>query len=157
VSGKRLFLESCLINLLATTIAAATLVASQSQTQGLSIIAKIIIGVIGLVFVLASIYATSVCWWIDDGADTRKMEHAANNVSFAGNQCPYIGLLGSVTGIFVFMSSTLGSSADMERAKQVSMTGIGIALVPTIVGIFALIFLSWQHHIILQSIEEPST
>ncbi len=36
------------------------------------------------------------------------------------------------------------------------MMGIGVAFVPTIVGIFARIMLSWQHHIILQAIEEPT-
>ncbi len=155
MTGKKLFLQSCLINLLAATVSLATLVASQSQTQGLSIIAKIMVGVIGLIYVIATVYATHICWKIDAGAIVTRMVHAANNVAFAANECPYVGLLGSVAGIFIFMNSTLSSSSDAEQIKQVSMMGIGVAFVPTIVGIFARIMLSWQHHIILQALEEP--
>ncbi len=155
MTGKKLFLQSCLINLLGATVSLGTLVASQSETQGLSIIAKIMVGVIGLIYVIATAYATHICWHIDSGGIADRMVHAANNVAFAANECPYIGLLGSVAGIFIFMNSTLSSSSDAEHIKQISMTGIGVAFVPTIVGIFARIMLSWQHHIILQSLEEP--
>jgi hypothetical protein len=155
---KPLFLRSCLINLLATTILTATLVLTQSETQGLSIIAKLMVGAIALVYAVATIYAAIICWRIDSGRLFADMAHAANNISFAAGQCPYIGLLGSVTGIFYFMHAGLSTSSDPEHIKEVissSMTGIGIAFVPTIAGIFALLVLNWQHHIITQTLEEP--
>jgi hypothetical protein len=155
VKSKKLFLESCLINLLAATIATATLIASSSQTQGLSLIARILVGVIASVYAVAAIYATRVCWKIDAGATSEAMVHSANNVAFAANECPYVGLLGSVAGIFIFMSSALSASSDLDKLKESSMMGIGVAFVPTIVGVFARIMLSWQHHIILQALEHP--
>lgn len=159
MSGKRLFLESCLINLLATTIAVATLVSAQSQTQGLSDIARMLVGVIGVIYVYATIYALHLCWKIDASkypASHTSVAHKSRTIAFVANECPYVGMLGSVAGILIFMNSAMSSTENLEHLRESAMMGIGVSFVPTIVGIFARIILFWQHHLILQAIEEPA-
>jgi hypothetical protein len=86
----------------------------------------------------------------------RKIGHKADQVSFAANECPYIGLLGAITGIFFFMTSSLGTGFDPSHIKEVmsdSLAGIGIAFIPTITGVFFRIILSWEHYMVIHEVE----
>jgi hypothetical protein len=54
------------------------------------------------------------------------------------------------------MTSSLGSGFDASHIKEVlsdSLTGIGIAFVPTITGVFFRIILSWEHYMIAHEVE----
>jgi hypothetical protein len=69
---------------------------------------------------------------------------------------PYIGLLGAITGIFFFMTSSLSTGSDPNHVKEVisdSLTGIGIAFIPTITGVFFRIILSWEHYMVTHEVE----
>lgn len=155
---KKLFLKWALINLLTVGMAALTVFLGYSQAANLNIIGKVMVAAIVIVYLAAAVYAGVLCWQSDElGADLAVIRHNADHVEFAANEEPYIGLLGAVTGIFVFMSGTggLGGSVDPNHLKEImsaSMSSLGIAFVPTIVGIFFRIVLNCQHHLIVHEI-----
>ena len=86
-----------------------------------------------------------------------ELNHKADNISFAANECPYIGLLGAITGIYFFMTGSggLGGALDPSHFKEImsnSLVGLGIAFIPTITGVFFRSVLSWQHHLIAHEV-----
>jgi hypothetical protein len=125
---KHLFLKWCLVTVVALAVISLALVLAKSQAVDLSPIAKTMVGVIVLVYLIATSYCAMLCWQTDqaledlEGSDSGaegdgeqiktflpKICHKADQVSFAANECPYIGLLGAITGIFFFMTSSLGT------------------------------------------------
>ena len=172
---KHLFLKWCLVTLITLVVIFLTLVVAQHQTLSLSPVTKVMVGVIVLVYAIATAYCARLCWQTDQALEDleqsdsvaegyreqiknflRKMGHKADQVSFAANECPYIGLLGAITGIFFFMTSSFGSGFDPNHIKEVmsdSLTGIGIAFIPTITGVFFRIILSWEHYMITHEVE----
>ena len=173
--NKHLFLKWCLVTVITLVVVFLSLVLAQHQALSLNPIAKAMVGVIVLVYLIATTYCATICWKtdqaledlerIDAGAESnrheiigflRKMGHKADQVSFAANECPYIGLLGAITGIFFFMTSSLGTGFDPSHIKEVmadSLTGIGIAFIPTIAGVFFRIILSWEHYMVIHEVE----
>jgi hypothetical protein len=149
---KHLFLKWCLATVITLAVVFLSLVLAQNQALSLNPIAKAMVGVIVLVYLIATSYCAALCWQTDQALEDlersdvesdrvqikdflRKMGHKADQVSFAANECPYIGLLGAITGIFFFMTSSLGTGFDPSHIKEVmsdSLTGIGIAFIPTI-------------------------
>ena len=86
-----------------------------------------------------------------------ELNHKADHISFAANECPYIGLLGAITGIYFFMTGSggLGGALDPSHLKEImsnSLVGLGIAFIPTITGVFFRSVLSWQHHLIAHEV-----
>jgi biopolymer transport protein ExbB/TolQ len=86
-----------------------------------------------------------------------ELNHNADHISFAANECPYIGLLGAITGIYFFMTGSegLGGALDPSHFKEImsnSLVGLGIAFIPTITGVFFRSVLSWQHHLIAHEV-----
>jgi biopolymer transport protein ExbB/TolQ len=172
---KHLFLKWCLATLITLVVIFLTLIVAQNQALSLSPVAKVMVGVIVLVYTIATAYCATLCWQTDQALEDleqsdawtetnreaireflRKMGHKADQVSFAANECPYIGLLGAITGIFFFMTSSLGTGFDPNHIKEVmsdSLTGIGIAFIPTITGVFFRIILSWEHYMITHEVE----
>jgi biopolymer transport protein ExbB/TolQ len=172
---KHLFLKWCLATLVTLVVIFLTVVVAQNQALSLSPVAKVMVGVIALVYTIATTYCAMLCWQTDQALEDleqsgavaeatrerikeflRKMGHKADQVSFAANECPYIGLLGAITGIFFFMTSSLGTGFDPNHIKEVmsdSLTGIGIAFIPTIAGVFFRIILSWEHYMITHELE----
>lgn len=172
---KHLFLKWCLATLITLVVIFLTLVVAQNRALSLSPVAEVMVGVIVLVYAIATTYCATLCWQTDQALEDleqsdalaegyreqikdflRKMGHKADQVSFAANECPYIGLLGAITGIFFFMTSSLGSGFDPNHIKEVmsdSLTGIGIAFIPTITGVFFRIILSWEHYMIGHEVE----
>src|SRR5215469_9614407 len=172
---KHLFLKWCLVTVVALAVISLALMLAKSQAVDLSPIAKTMIGVIVLVYLIATSYCAMLCWQTDqaledlEGSDSgaeghgeqikaflRKICHKADQVSFAANECPYIGLLGAITGIFFFMTSSLGTGFDPSHIKEVmsdSLAGIGIAFIPTITGVFFRIILSWEHYMVTHEVE----
>lgn len=172
---KHLFLKWCLATLITLVVIFLTLVVAQNRALSLSPVAEVMVGVIVLVYAIATTYCATLCWQTDRALEDlersdalaegyreqikdflRKMGHKADQVSFAANECPYIGLLGAITGIFFFMTSSLGSGFDPNHIKEVmsdSLTGIGIAFIPTITGVFFRIILSWEHYMIGHEVE----
>jgi biopolymer transport protein ExbB/TolQ len=172
---KHLFLKWCLATLVTLVVIFLSVVLAQHEALNLSPIAKAMMGVIVLVYIIATAYCAMLCWETDQALEDlensdaardgyrdqikeflRKMGHKADQVSFAANECPYIGLLGAITGIFFFMTSSLGTGFDPSHIKEVmsdSLTGIGIAFIPTITGVFFRIILSWEHHMITHEVE----
>src|ERR1700761_8347352 len=122
---KHLFLKWCLVTLITLAVVSMALVLTKSQAVDLNPIAKTMVGVIALVYLIATIYCAMLSWQTDQaledledsdvGAESyreqiqtflRKIVHKADQVGFAANECPYIGLLGAITGIFFFMTSS---------------------------------------------------
>jgi biopolymer transport protein ExbB/TolQ len=172
---KHLFLKWCLVTVITLAVISMALILARSQAVDLNPIAKIMVGVIALVYLIATVFCAKLCWQTDqaledleDGdsraesdreqikAFLRKIDHKADQVSFAANECPYIGLLGAITGIFFFMTSSLGTGFDPSHIKEVmsdSLAGIGIAFIPTIAGVFFRIILSWEHYMVIHEVE----
>ena len=122
-------------------------------------------GVIGLVYGVTTIYAGTVAWGSDaviekgnSAVALRTVRHASEHIAFAANVCPYIGLLGAVTGIFVTLSTKLENVADADHLKNAvaaSISGMGIAFIPTVVGIYACLVPIVEHHIVKHAIDTP--
>jgi hypothetical protein len=68
-------------------------------------------------------------------------------------------MFGAVAGITVFLEGAGGlrNGADVTHIKEImsnAMSGIGLAFIPTLTGIFfGPIILSWQHHMVEHEIE----
>src|ERR1700739_1600405 len=172
---KHLFLKWCLVTVITLAVVSMALILAKSQAVDLNPIAKTMVGVIALVYSIATVYCAKLCWQTDQaledleeseaGAESyreqikgylRNVSHKADQVSFAANECPYIGLLGAITGIFFFMTSSLGTGFDPSHIKEVmsdSLAGIGIAFIPTIAGVFFRIILSWEHYMVIHEVE----
>lgn len=154
---KKLFLTWCLTSMITIAILFIALYSGQQRLVSLNIIGQVMIGAILVVGLLSHLHAAKLCWKADkdlslwsgkpllDRLD--RVAHESQHLSFASNICPYIGFLGAVTGIFIFMSN--GLSSDPNKIKEIlatSMSGIGVAFLPTIVGVFFFILLAWDHH-----------
>jgi biopolymer transport protein ExbB/TolQ len=175
---KHLFLKWCLVTVITLAVVSMALILAKSQAVDLNPIAKTMVGVIALVYLIATVYCAMLCWQTDQALEDledledsdaraesyreqikaflRKIGHKADQVSFAANECPYIGLLGAITGIFFFMTSSLGTGFDPSHIKEVmsdSLAGIGIAFIPTITGVFFRIILSWEHYMVIHEVE----
>ncbi len=175
---KHLFLKWCLVTVITLAVVSMALILAKSQAVDLNPIAKTMVGVIALVYLIATIYCAMLSWQTDQALEDledvedsdvggeryreqiktflRKIVHKADQVGFAANECPYIGLLGAITGIFFFMTSSLGTGFDPSHIKEVmsdSLAGIGIAFIPTITGVFFRIILSWEHYMVIHEVE----
>jgi len=144
-----------------------------TQTPNLSLVGKIMVLAILVIYFITTVYGGLLSWRTDKvldeikGADDGQasglqqqlgeLNHKADHISFAANECPYIGLLGAITGIYFFMtgSAGLGGVLDPAHIKEImsnSLTGLGIAFIPTITGVFFRSVLSWQHHLIAHEV-----
>ena len=166
---RQLFLKWCLTNMLTLAIIFLATGLGATQTSDLSLVGKVmVLAIVGIYFV-TTIYGGFISWRTDKildeirGADDGEspglqkqladLNHKADHISFAANECPYIGLLGAITGIYFFMtgSAGLGGVLDSSHIKEImsnSLAGLGIAFIPTITGVFFRRVLSWQHHLI---------
>jgi hypothetical protein len=172
---KWLFLKWCLINILTGVILYFSVQLGSSQVNNLSLVGKLMVDVIIFLYIVTTIYCGYLCWQTDtilenleDAAHDSpyrydlkkklfKLNHQADHISFASNECPYIGLLGAIIGIYYFMtgSAGLGGAPDPAHIKEVmsnALVAIGIAFIPTITGIFFRSILSWEHHMITHEI-----
>jgi MotA/TolQ/ExbB proton channel family len=170
---RQLFLKWCLTNML--TVAIIFLAASfgATQTQNFSLVGKTMVLAIVLIYFITTIYGGLISWRTDKILEELKeaddslasglhkqlaeLNHKADHISFAANECPYIGLLGAITGIYFFMTGSggLGGALDPSHLKEImsnSLVGLGIAFIPTITGVFFRSVLSWQHHLIAHEV-----
>lgn len=166
---RQLFLKWCLTNMLTLAIIFLATGLGATQTADLSLVGKVMVLAIVGIYFITTIYGGLISWRTDklleaiqsadDGLSTglqkqlADLNHKADHISFAANECPYIGLLGAITGIYFFMtgSAGLGGVLDSSHIKEImsnSLTGLGIAFIPTITGVFFRSVLSWQHHLI---------
>jgi MotA/TolQ/ExbB proton channel family len=170
---RQLFLKWCLTNMLTVAIISLATSFGAGQTSNLSLVGKAMVLAIVLIYFITTIYSGLISWRTDKvldeikGADDgqasglheqlAELNHKADHISFAANECPYIGLLGAITGIYFFMtgSAGLGGVLDPSHIKEImsnSLVGLGIAFVPTITGVFFRSVLSWQHHLIAHEV-----
>jgi hypothetical protein len=166
---RQLFLKWCLTNMLTVAIIFLATAFGAAQTQNFSLVGKAMVLAIVMIYFITTIYGGLISWKTDKvldelkGADNgqtsglykqlAELNHKADNISFAANECPYIGLLGAITGIYFFMtgSAGLGGALDPSHLKEImsnSLVGLGIAFIPTIAGVFFRSVLSWQYHLI---------
>lgn len=152
---RPLFVRWALVNIIAFCILGLALYYGQTQLNQLSVVGKIMAGIILIVYFLATVYAATLCWRIDTTLektlDSKKLSwlrHRAEHIAYTANELPYIGLLGAITGIFFFFTTNLHASdtAHLKEAIDLAMSNLGIAFVPTITGIYFRIILNWQHH-----------
>ena len=174
---KWLFLKWCLVNILTVVVFYLAVRLCYTQVSDLSLIGKVMVDSIIAIYIITTIYCGTLCWKTDtileelDVKNTvpnephyyslkrklHRLNHQADHVSFASNECPYIGLLGAVTGIYFFMTSSSGlnGTIDPSHIKELmgnALVALGIAFIPTITGIFFRIILSWEHHIVTHEI-----
>jgi hypothetical protein len=170
---RQLFLKWCLTNMLTVAIIFLAAAFGTAQTPNLSLVGKIMVLAILVIYFITTIYGGLLSWRTDKvldeikGADNGQasglhqqladLNHKADHISFAANECPYIGLLGAITGIYFFMtgSAGLGGVLDSSHIKEImsnSLAGLGIAFIPTITGVFFRSVLSWQHHLIAHEV-----
>ena len=144
-----------------------------TQTQNFSLVGKTMVLAIALIYFITTIYGGLISWRTDkileelkEAVDAKaaalhkqlaELHHKADHISFAANECPYIGLLGAITGIYFFMTGSggLGGALDPSHLKEImsnSLVGLGIAFIPTITGVFFRSVLSWQHHLIAHEV-----
>lgn len=155
----------CVINLIATTISTVAIVLARNQLQSVNSVTLIMAAAIGIVYAVTTIYAGIVSWntdiAIEGGNESfalRIARHASSEIEFLANICPFIGILGAVTGMFVTLSTKLEGVSDSEHIKaavSMSINGMGIAFIPTILGIYACIVLLFEHHIVEHAIDRP--
>ncbi len=170
---RQLFLKWCLTNMLTVAIIFLATAFGATQTQNLSLVGKAMVLAIVMIYFITTIYSGLISWRTDKVLDELKgaddgqapglhkqlveLNHKADHISFAANECPYIGLLGAITGIYFFMtgSAGLGGVLDPSHFKEImsnSLAGLGIAFIPTITGVFFRSILSWQHHLIAHEV-----
>jgi MotA/TolQ/ExbB proton channel family len=170
---RQLFLKWCLTNMLTVVIIFLAAAFGAAQTPNLSLVGKLMVLAILIIYSITTIYGGLLSWKTDKvleeikGADDgqasglhqqlAELNHKADHISFAANECPYIGLLGAITGIYFFMtgSAGLGGVLDSSHIKEImsnSLAGLGIAFIPTITGVFFRSVLSWQHHLIAHEV-----
>jgi MotA/TolQ/ExbB proton channel family len=166
---RQLFLQWCLTNMLTLAIIFLATGFGATQTSDLSLVGRVMVLAIVGIYFITTIYGGLLSWRTDklldeirgahDGQslgmqkELADLNHKADHISFAANECPYIGLLGAITGIYFFMTGSggLGGVLDSSHIKEImsnSLTGLGIAFIPTITGVFFRSVLSWQHHLI---------
>ena len=166
---RQLFLKWCLTNMLTVAIIFLATEFGATQTQNFSLVGKAMVLAIVVIYFITTIYGGLISWKTDKVLDELKsaddgrasglhkqlaeLNHRADHISFAANECPYIGLLGAITGIYFFMTGSggLGGALDPSHIKEImssSLVGLGIAFIPTITGVFFRSVLSWQHHLI---------
>ena len=100
----------------------------RDQADNLSVVGKIMVVVITLIYLVATIYCAVLCWKTDSVIDSgtvfttgelmADLKHQAEHVAFAANECPYVGLLGAITGVFIFMQTGLGPSLDVNHIEK---------------------------------------
>jgi hypothetical protein len=170
---RQLFLKWCLTNMLTVAIIFLATAFGATQTQNLSLVGKAMVLAIVMIYFITTIYSGLISWRTDKVLDELKgaddgqapglhkqlaeLNHNADHISFAANECPYIGLLGAITGIYFFMTGSegLGGALDPSHFKEImsnSLVGLGIAFIPTITGVFFRSVLSWQHHLIAHEV-----
>jgi MotA/TolQ/ExbB proton channel family len=159
--------------MLTVVIIFLTTVFGATQTQNLSLVGKAMVLAIVFIYCITTVYGGLISWRTDKVLDELKgtdeeqasglhkqlaeLNHKADHISFAANECPYIGLLGAITGIYFFMTGSggLGGALDPSHIKEImsnSLVGLGIAFIPTITGVFFRSVLSWQHHLIAHEV-----
>lgn len=155
----------CVINLIATTISTVAIVLARNQLQSVNSVTLVMAAAIGIVYAVTTIYAGIVSWntdiAIEGGNESLALKiarHASSEIEFAANICPFIGILGAVIGIFVTLSAKMEGVADAEHIKNavsMSISGMGIGFIPTILGIYAFLVLIFEHHIVEHAIDQP--
>jgi hypothetical protein len=181
VVKRHLFLKWCLTTFLTLIVISVVAYLSSGEIATLSSVAKIMVGVVGLIYLIANTYCGFLTWDTDSTTESgrtggwfscvelinennryakhlRKLKHNADWVAHASYMSPYVGILGSVCGMFLFMHGTngLGGVTDTNQLKTVigaALDGIGTAFVPTIVGVFVMIVLGNQYKMITHEID----
>ena len=157
---KRLFLKWALINTVATFLAAVALFLGIPQAHGVSGVTQAMAGLIGLVYVLTTLYAGYIAWNVDKACGIKAAlahwRHDAKHIKVSASTCPLMGIVGSVIGMFILLSANAANVSDAEGLKkvvEVGMGGIGVALIPTMLSISAAYVLLWEHHVIEHDID----
>jgi hypothetical protein len=176
---KRLFLKWCLTTVVTLVVAFIAVLFAREQSLQLSPIVQIMVGLIAMVYLVAAGYCGQLCWRTDKALEDfekdrlshttegreeirkylRKIQHKTDHLSFTANWLPYIGMFGAVAGITVFLEGAGGlrGGVDAAHIKEImsnAMSGIGLAFIPTLTGIFlGPIILSWQHHMVQHEVE----
>jgi hypothetical protein len=160
---RRLFLQWILCNVLTIAVLYLGGCYFSSKIEHLSFIGIAISLTILLVFGALNTYAGSLSWRIDKLIDKpvpglrlwsdslASLSAQAEHVAYAGNECPYIGLIGALSGIAIGLTGDL-DPAHIQDVISNSISGIWICFLPTILGVFCRIILSWQHHMIVHRV-----
>lgn len=167
---KELFLKWCVSTFMVSVLIGLAIWLNWSQSAGLNMIGKGIVLVVFYLMVKAMINAGAICWAVDKALDSiephsqgtlpvikrdlRRLRHQADHISFAAHIAPFYGLLGFAGGIWSISRAGLTGldAAHVQQVSQQLQVGVGLAFLPTIIGVVCLIVLSTMHHRILHRI-----
>src|ERR1700746_1615689 len=107
MKNRPLFLKWCLTNMLTVVIMFLATAFGATQTQNFSLVGKVMVLAIVMIYFITTIYGGLISWRADKVLDKLKaaddeqaaglqkqlaeLNHKADNISFAANECPYIG------------------------------------------------------------------
>ena len=173
MSSKPLFLYGILINILTFFCLCLAWHFESGLFTALHPVGKILIGVILSIALCMMTYCGLLCWKADaaiaqevengvQGDDAnqqrylRRLCHKTGHIAFAAEACPYIGMIGALAGIILFFSANLhdADAAHIQLIISNTMNSLGVAFVPTIVGVFFKLMLGWQSHLVVHAIED---
>jgi hypothetical protein len=173
MSSKPLFLHGILINILTFFCLYLAWHFESELFTALHPVGKILIGVIFSIALCMMTYCGLLCWQADAAiakeVGNRNLSHSANqqlylrrlchktgHVAFAAEACPYVGMIGALAGIILFFSANLhdADAAHIQLIISNTMNSLGVAFVPTIVGVFFKLMLGWQSHLVAHAIED---
>lgn len=165
---KQLFLKWCVANVVVATVIGLALWLNWSSSESLSTIGKGIVLMVTVVFLRATLKAGWICWCIDGQTERlatavrfsspevvsdaerrlKKLRHSSEHIAFAANECPFWGLLGAVLGMYYLSKGNLAGldASHLQAVVGTLMSGVGIAFLPTIAGVFFRNVLTWEHH-----------
>jgi putative effector of murein hydrolase LrgA (UPF0299 family) len=157
---KKLFLKWAAINTVATFLAGVALFLGIPQAHGVSVVTQAMAALIGIVYILTTLYAGYIAWNVDKSYGNKvslaRIRHDAKHIKVSASTCPLIGIVGSVIGMLILLSANASNVSDAEGLKKVvsvGMGGIGVALIPTVLSVSAAYVLLWVHHVIEHDID----
>jgi MotA/TolQ/ExbB proton channel family len=173
MSSKPLFLYGILINILTFFCLYLAWHFESELFTALHPVGKVLIGVIFSIALCMMTYCGLLCWQADaaiarevensNSSDSashlrylRRLCHKTEHVVFAAEACPYVGMIGALAGIILFFSTNLheADAAHIQLIISNTMNSLGVAFVPTIVGVFFKLMLGWQSHLVVHAIED---
>jgi hypothetical protein len=173
MSSKPVFLYGILINILTFFCLYLAWHFERELFTALHPVGKVLIGVILSIALCMMTYCGLLCWQADAAIAKevgkpspddrlnhrrylRRLCHKTEHVSFAAEACPYVGMIGALAGIILFFSANLhdADAAHIQLIISNTMNSLGVAFVPTIVGVFFKLMLGWQSHLVVHAIED---
>ncbi len=155
---KKLFLKWVLLNIVSGFMVGVALCLGIPLAHGVSAGTEAMAGLIGIVYAVTTVYGGQIAWKVDyaSGSSLSHLRHNAKHIKVSAVTLPIMGLCSSVAGMFILLNANAINVSDAESLKKVvavSLGGISLALIPTMLSMYATYILLWEHHIIEHEID----